>query len=184
MDARALETVRVLDLEGRETRLARLWATGPAVLVWLRHFGCIYCAEQARDFALARPDIEALGASLAFIGNGGVPHARAFEERKVAGCTVLTDPRLDSYRAIGARRGVLRTVGPQTWTHALRAFRRGARQRRVQGHPFQQGGVAVVARGGAIAYAYLSESAGDHPPVTAVLDALRGLGGEAIPRTA
>ena len=184
MDARALGTVRVLDLDGQPVKLAGLWAAQPAVVVWLRHFGCLYCAEQARDFAVARPDIEAAGAQLAFIGNGSLDHALAFAADKVPGCTVFTDPRLGSYRAAGARHGIMRTVGPRSWGHALRALRRGARQSRVQGHPFQQGGVAVIARGGRVAYAYLSETAGDHPPMPVVLDALRSLGTDTLSRSA
>jgi len=184
MDVRALFAARVLDLDGRPVRLATLWMSSPVVAVWLRHFGCLYCAEQARDFAAARGDIEALGGRLALIGNGSAAHARAFRERLAPGCDVYTDPGLDSYRAIGARHGVWSTVSPSSWRHALRALRRGARQRRVQGHPFQQGGVAVVARGGRIAYAYISESAGDHPSVSTVLDALRELRGERVSRSA
>lgn len=31
--------VTVLDLDGRSVSLASLWGTGPAVIVWLRHYG-------------------------------------------------------------------------------------------------------------------------------------------------
>jgi AhpC/TSA antioxidant enzyme len=175
MDVRALEAAHVLDMSGRATRLRSLWSSAPAVVVWLRHFGCIYCAEQAREFAGARLEIEGLGARLAFVGNGSVAGARSFQARVAPGCAVFTDPRLESYQAIGARHGVLSTVGPQTWAHAVRAFKRGARQRRVQGHPFQQGGVLVVAPGTRVAYVHVSRSAGDHPPLSGVLEAVRGV---------
>jgi len=42
--------------------------------------------------------------------------------------------------------------------------------------PDQQGGVYVMLPGDRTAYAYLSGSAGDHPPIDAVLDALRAAG--------
>jgi hypothetical protein len=38
MDA-SLETVTVLDLEGRAVPLASLWADRPVVLAFIRHFG-------------------------------------------------------------------------------------------------------------------------------------------------
>lgn len=35
----ALAPIRLPDLEGREVRLGSLWEAGPAVLIFLRHFG-------------------------------------------------------------------------------------------------------------------------------------------------
>jgi len=38
-DASGLAELVVKDLEGNEVRLGSLWEDGPAVLVWLRHYG-------------------------------------------------------------------------------------------------------------------------------------------------
>jgi hypothetical protein len=38
-DASGLADVVVRDLDGREVRLGALWEDGPAVLVFLRHYG-------------------------------------------------------------------------------------------------------------------------------------------------
>jgi len=175
MDARALAETQVLDVNGRPVRLGDLWQRRAAVVVWLRHFGCVYCREQVAEMRDAAADIQRLGASLIFVGNGGPRHAKAFRAHFAPDSLVLTDPKLTSYRAIGARQGLLKTLGPQTWGSALRAWRRGARQSAVQGHPFQQGGVLVMAPGDRVAYEYLSRAAGDHPAVADVLDALQGL---------
>jgi peroxiredoxin len=173
MDMRALADLRVLDVEGRPVRLGDQWKSQPAVVVWLRHFGCVYCTEHAREMMSLKSTIEQAGGRLVFVGNGGPRHAKSFQSRETPGATVLTDPGLGSYKAIGARRGVLSTLGPQTWAFALRAFRSGARQTTVKGHAFQQGGVLVIAPRNSIAYIYLSKSAGDHPPGEDVLAALR-----------
>jgi len=37
--AGALSTVTLPDVDGREVRLGSLWESGPAVLVFLRHYG-------------------------------------------------------------------------------------------------------------------------------------------------
>jgi len=153
-------------------RLADQWSTRPAVVVWLRHFGCVYCVEQAREMMSSKPAIERAGGSLVFVGNGGPEHAKAFQQRLAPETAVFTDPGLETYRIVGARHGVLNTLGPQSWAFALRAFRSGARQRAVKGHAFQQGGVLVIGPKNRVAYAYLSRSAGDHPPVDAALLAL------------
>ena len=46
MDTRALGAATVLDTAGERVRLADQWADHPAVIVWLRHFGCVFCREQ------------------------------------------------------------------------------------------------------------------------------------------
>jgi len=38
-DASGLADLVVKDLEGNDVRLGSLWEDGPAVLVWLRHYG-------------------------------------------------------------------------------------------------------------------------------------------------
>jgi hypothetical protein len=172
IDARRLGAAAVLDPDNVPVRLGTLWAERPAVLVWLRHFGCLFCKEQTAEFRARRDDIERRGARLAFIGNGGVRYAGGFRDEFCPDCTVLTDPSLASYRLIGARRGVVNTLGPLAWVAGIRALARGARQQRTQGSPFQQGGVLVVTPGDALAYTYLSKVAGDHPPVDQVIAAI------------
>jgi hypothetical protein len=38
-DANAIADIELLDVEGEPVRLGSLWEDGPAVLVWLRHYG-------------------------------------------------------------------------------------------------------------------------------------------------
>jgi hypothetical protein len=38
-DAAAIENIELLDADGEPVRLGSLWEDGPAVLVWLRHYG-------------------------------------------------------------------------------------------------------------------------------------------------
>jgi hypothetical protein len=168
---------RVIALSGEVVRLGDEWRDRPAVVVWLRHFGCLLCKEQAAAFRGRGQEIEALGAGLVFVGNGELTWARQFEAEECRGCRVLTDPALDSYWAIGARRGWRSTIGPAGLAAGIRAFRHGFRQSGVRGVPDQQGGVYVMLPGDRAAYAYVSGSAGDHPPIDAVLDALRAVAG-------
>jgi AhpC/TSA antioxidant enzyme len=172
IDVRRLGSTAVLDVDGATVRLGSLWSDRPAVLVWLRHFGCLFCKEQTAEFRARANDIQGSGARLAFIGNGGVRYAGGFRDEFCPECTVLTDPELTSYKLIGARGGLVNTLGPQAWAAGIRAFRRGARQQKTQGHPFQQGGVLVVAPGDRVAYSYLSKAAGDHPQVDEVIAAI------------
>jgi hypothetical protein len=133
----------------------------------------LFCREQAAEMRAAKPDITALHAELVFVGNGTPAQAADFQVQFAPDEIVLTDPDLRSYRLIGARSGVFNTIGPRVWRGGLRALRRGARQTRVKGHPFQQGGVLVLAPGNRVLYTHISGQAGDHPPVHDILDALR-----------
>ena len=171
MDIRALSESRILDADGVRFRTGDLWKERPAVAVWLRHFGCVYCREQAGEFSRAETDLGSAGVRLAFIGNGTPRAARWFRDRFAPGTTVLTDPELVTYKLIGARSGILNTLGPRTWGAGLRAFRKGARQGAVRGHAFQQGGVLVVTPQGEVVFQHISRAAGDHPDVHDVVEA-------------
>jgi hypothetical protein len=173
MEVRALAQASVLDVTGVPKVLGEHWLHHPAVVVWLRHYGCLFCRQQAAEMRAAKPEITSLGAELVFVGNGNPAQAADFQAQFAPGETVLTDPDLRSYKLIGARSGVFNTIGPRVWRGGLRALRRGARQTRVKGHPFQQGGVLVLAPGNRVLYTHISREAGDHPPVQDVLDALR-----------
>jgi peroxiredoxin len=172
INARRLAEITVLDPEGNTVRLGDLWADRPAVVVWLRHFGCLFCKEQTAEFRSRIPEIARRGAGLVFVGNGNAHYAKGFRDEFCPDCTLLTDPRLASYKAIGARGGLVNTLGPQAWAAGIRAFRRGATQERTQGHPFQQGGVLVIEPGTKVTYSYLSKAAGDHPRVDDVIAAI------------
>jgi hypothetical protein len=173
MDTRALAAASVQDTDGEPVRLADSWRDHPAVIVWLRHFGCVFCREHVAEVRAARPDIEALHGGIVFVGNGTPRAAAWFQKRFAPDSTVVTDPDLVTYKAIGARSGVMSTLGPRAWGAGLRAFSSGARQTATKGHPFQQGGVLVIAPGDKVLFRHVSGAAGDHAPLERVLAALR-----------
>lgn len=172
MQASALADSRVLDLEDRWVRVGSLWESRPVVLVWLRHFGCVFCRRQAADFAKRQEELDAAGAALAFIGCGAPPFARSFRMEYAPGCTVLCDPQRATYALIEAPRGLVATIGPQTWAARVSLWRAGLRQGPAgQGDRLQMGGVLVVAPGDDAVYRFVSRSANDQPDVSAVVQA-------------
>ena len=172
MEATALGNSRVLDLEDRWVRVGSLWEHRPVVLCWLRHFGCVFCRKQAADFAKREETLDQGGVDLAFIGCGAPPFARGFRTEYAPGCNVLSDPQRATYALIEAPRGVLATLGPQTWGARVSLWRAGMRQGPVgQGDRLQMGGVLVVAPGDTVAYRFVSRSASDQPDVGAVVSA-------------
>lgn len=118
------------------------------------------------------PKIHAAGAELVVIGNGTPQQAGWFAEDVGLSTPVLTDPTLEVYRAVEAKRGLLGVLDPRMFLRALAALRRGFRQSGVQGDATQLGGVFVVGEGGTALYACRSRFAGDYPEPEAYLEAL------------
>jgi hypothetical protein len=163
----------VRDLDGNEHPLGEAWAERPAVLVFLRHFGCVFCREQAAEWERELPEIHKRGAELFFVGNGNRHFAGAFKDENKIESPLFVDTQRNAYKALGMKRGFFATLGSlATWKNGMRAWRSGFRQGPTRGDAWQNGGVLVVRPGGGIAYRYLSREAGDHPPVADVLAAL------------
>jgi hypothetical protein len=112
------------------------------------------------------------GAELIAIGNGSPSFIAGFRETTGFTGPIYTDPSLAAYQMAQLQRGVLRTFDPRGFGAALRALRDGQRQGRTQGDPWQQGGVLVVAKGGAVLWQQTSERAGDNATSEQILSAL------------
>ena len=100
--------------------------------------------------------------------------AKAFRDELGGAGVVLSDAERGAYRAAGMRRGLFSSLHWRTFVNALRAWRRGFRQTRVQGDPWQQGGALVFDRAGALVHQQLDRAAGDEVDVDALLRALAG----------
>ncbi len=132
----------------------------------------MFCKEQVAQLRDYIPRVHEAGAELIVIGNGTAEQAQWFVEDTGLDVPLYTDPSLQVYDAVEARRGVLSSMNWGTISAALRTFRRGFRQNRTMGAAFQQGGVFVITPGGDMPYRYVSGHAGDHPdpaePVRAI----------------
>lgn len=168
MIADALAKLSVIDEDGRTVRVDSFWADGPAVLVFLRHFGCIHCRDHAVQIERAK-----LPANVVLIGNGSPSFIAGLREQTGWTGPVYTDPSLAAYQAAQLKRGVLRTLDPRGYGKALRAMAGGQRQGRTQGDQWQQGGVLVIGRDGRVLWQHASERAGDNAAPAQILAALR-----------
>ncbi len=124
----------------------------------------------------AYEQLEATGARLVVIGNGQPWQAKAFREDERIPFELWVDPKMKAYRAAGLRRGWTQTLSHRSLGHAFRAFRRGHRQTKVEGDPWQLGGAFVITPAGEPLYEQVSREAGDHAPLADLLAALRRAG--------
>lgn len=132
----------------------------------------MFCREQVAQLRDAVSEIRRRGAELVVVGNGSTHFAKAFREDERIEFPLFTDPSLATHAVMGLRRDLGSTLNPKALTGAVRALRKGFRQEKVQGDPWQQGGVFVIAPPDTERFAYVSQAAGDHPSVAMILAAL------------
>jgi peroxiredoxin len=170
--AEDLKSIAVLDAHGKEVPLGLLWCDHTVVLAFVRHFGCVLCREQVTELNAALPTIHRCGAELVIVGSGRPEHVADFCEAQRITTPVYVDPEQKAYRAAGLVRSVWSSIKPKAWLNSWRAHRAGMHQGPTQGDMFQQGGVFVIRPGNVTCYSYVSEVAGDHPPVDEVIAAV------------
>lgn len=172
IDVPSLAGTELLDEAGVAIQANQLWLSEPAVLVFVRHFGCMFCREQTAELAPHEPAISDAGARLIVVGNGQPRFIADFRRTTEFEGLLYTDPTRSAYRACAFNRGVTATVNPTTARNAIRAMRGGFRQGKTQGDPWQQGGLVVIGPGDEVLWVERVKRAGDTLDLDAVLEAL------------
>jgi hypothetical protein len=132
----------------------------------------MFCREQAVQLHRSHDEIQSRGADLVFVGNGNRHFAAAFRDEFGLKEPLYVDTKLDAYRALSFKRGLLNLANLGTPGRMWRALKSGARQGITRGDTLQLGGVIVVRPGGRVAYRYASDVPGDHPPVSEIIRSL------------
>lgn len=152
----------------------------PALVVFLRSFGCTFCREVIADVAAARAAIEATGASIVFVHSASRNEAASwFAKYGLSGVLQISDPGLEHYDSFGLGRTGLRSLAdPRVWV-------RGAACALSHGFGWQPAemmrrlpGVFVVQGGGVLA-SFRPQSPADRPDYVRLVRS--GLAGVTIP---
>ena len=150
--------------EGAETRLSEFWSRQPIVVVFLRHYGCTFCREQAawlrRDYAKFR----AAGAEIVGVGQGDPKTGKAFQILMDLPYPLLVcGDDLSAYAAYGLGRG---TVGQLFgWRSVVRgaiATLQGHRIGKLSGDGFQMPGTFIIDTAGVVQFAHRHKNASDN----------------------
>ena len=145
------------------------------MLVFLRHFACVGCAEEVTELAPRFAELERAGVRVVLVGNGNGPQLDGFIERFALGdkpVVVVTDPEQGAYRAAGFGRSFWGTYGPRALVDWGRSVAKGHRYTlRAEGDILQLGGVILVDGGGGVRLARASKRLGDHAPPSEIVDA-------------
>ena len=112
------------------------------------------------------------GVRVAFVGTGSPAMAAGFAAEHAGPHAVLVDPQRQLFAAVGMRRSLLASLHWRLFVNAWRAWRAGFRQGRVQGDPWQQGGLLLLAADGRIVHRQVDRAGGDPLDVDQALAAL------------
>jgi hypothetical protein len=120
------------------------------------------------------PELRTIGVEPYVIGSGSPAQAQQFQQKmKVETLPVLSDQRLESYRAAGFKRSAVATMlHPSTWARGLKIALK-YRQGRTLGDPWQLGGAMIVRPDGELRWRFVSAAGGHHPSLAQLLDEAR-----------
>jgi len=172
----AIADIALPDQDESPVRLRDLWADGPAVIVWLRQFGCPFCRAYAVQLNRARGRFQEAGARLVLIGQGTPDDARRFRRHLGIDLQILTDIDRVTYLWAGTKLAALdELIGPRVVARGLLAM---AQNRVLLGHntadEAQLGGSIIVTPNRTIVFSHISRDASDMASPKVLLDALRG----------
>lgn len=154
-------------------RLSERWASGPLVVVFMRHFGCPFCREHLILLGEAYDEIRDTGGEAVAIFQYSAESTENFCRSRGVPFECLGDPGRVAYRAAGLGRG---SRGEYLSLKVLRQRRRvrkvGARPGLPSGDVAQRPGTFVVDPSGITAFAHYNRDSTDNPSVAAVMDAV------------
>ncbi len=139
---------------------------GGTLLVFLRHFGCIFCKEAVADLREAAEAAPAYPEIL-FFTQGSPRESRAFL-REWPGARAVSDPELAFYEAFGIRRAsLLEALGPAVFKARFRARAKGHANGPPDGDIWRMPGCLLV-EDDRIVWRFEAEHAADHPDFTTI----------------
>lgn len=166
IDLLSVSKVKVLDLHGGEVLLSSFWKNHPAILVFIRHFGCSACRGHAFDVWSQKEVYQKNGARIIFIGNGPPLMIEQFKsDLQITDAPLYVDPSLEAFKTLGfkyvsdpyagdARQNIQKYVD--------RGFQPGD-YKEVAGNGQQLGGIIAIKPGNQVAFHYIMKVAGDYP---------------------
>lgn len=145
---------------------------GVTLLVFLRHFGCIFCRETVGDLrqaVLADSDYP----SVLFFFQGSSTEGRAFLRRDWPDARAVADPNLEFYERFGVRRAsFLEALGPPVLAARGRARAKGYQNGPRSGDIWRMPGVFAI-EGDRILWSHRARHAADHPDFTSIPESIR-----------
>ena len=162
-----------VDIDGEPIRLSDLWTnveTG-IVLVFLRHFGCLFCRDHAVQLRERHQGFTGRGFRIVAVGQGTPTRAERFRTDYRLPFLVLGDRALESYHLYGLTTGSFGGfLQPKAYKAGVSAMLRGNFPGIPDGNVNQNPGTFLIDRHGHILRAQIGRHAGDFPTATEILN--------------
>ncbi|HKK53283.1 MAG TPA: SelL-related redox protein [Myxococcota bacterium] len=147
---------------------------GITLLVFLRHFGCLFCRETVGDLRRAAesdPDYP----RVLFFFQGSPTEGRAFLRRDWPEARAVADPDLELYELFGIRQAsFLEALGPSVLAARSRARSKGYESGPRSGDIWRMPGVFAV-RGERVLWTHHPRHAADHPDFSRLPELIRSV---------
>jgi peroxiredoxin len=160
--------------DGPPIQLSSLWraADRGLVLIFLRHFGCLFCKQEAKRLAHDHQRFVDVGLSIVAVGVGTPARAARFARDHDLPFPVFGDWDLVAYRAFGLGRATVSGFfNPAVYRAGLRAVLGGNLPGPPTGDTAQLPGAFVIDPSGIVRFAHVGTHPGDNPTTDALLAA-------------
>ena len=170
------------DDAGVLTRLSHFWSTGPALMMFWRHFGCTCGVERAGQLKAEHSSYQEAGLTPVIIAQGEPERASVYRTTHDIAAPVLSDPDHDAYRAYGVGQWsvaqVLFDAPAEYWSHPRDLGADFQDGRREQGRPpvddpWRAAAEFVVGSDGVIRLSYAYQYCEDYPDPRVLTTAAR-----------
>ena len=150
--------------------LQSMQGQGPVLVIFLRHFGCMFCRDHASQLRDAYPEFTKRGFDVVAIGQGTPIRSQRFREDYNLPFVVLGDKELASYRAYGLTHGIGNGItDPGAYKAFFRAIGRGNFPGKPDGDSLQNPGTFLISTEGRVLRQQIGRNAGDFPSATEIL---------------
>lgn len=160
------------DVDGHAVRLSDLWSSSEKgiVLVFLRHFGCLFCRDHAVQLREHHHEFTQRGYTVVAIGQGTPARSARFATEYALPFPVFGDRALASYRLFGLTSGILGGfLQPNAYKAGVKAMLHGHFPGMPDGNVNQYPGTFLIDRGGQILHQQIGQHAGDFPSAAEIL---------------
>jgi peroxiredoxin len=167
---------------GEPVRLSDLWSTGPALLMFWRHFGCTCGVERSQRLAAEYGDYVTAGLTPIIVSQGEPERAAAYRATHDIPTPILCDPDQSAYHAYGVGQWsveqVLFDAPDEYWSHPRQIGVEFQDGRREQGRPpvddpWLAAAEFVVGSDGIIRLSYAYQYCEDYPDPRVLTTAAR-----------
>ncbi len=144
----------------------------PLLLVFLRHFGCIFCREALQDLSKLKNEIVEKGGDLVFVHMSDKETAEQyFQKYNLKDPKWVKDPNCDFYQEFNLLKGTFSQLfGFKTWVRGFDAsiLKGNGISWKQLGDGFQMPGLFLI-EDGKITYSFIHESVADRPDYLKIL---------------